>query len=91
MLLKLLIAGLLVVVTVIVHAVGFALLLRTIMRSRALDRSGFRPVTTMVIGLVGRLILIHLAEIAVWGMFYSWATAISCCPSIGGCSHRLKR
>jgi hypothetical protein len=72
MLLKLLIAGLLVVVTVAIHAVGFSALLRIILRSHALDRSGFQPVTGMVIGLTCWLILIHLAEIALWGLFYFW-------------------
>jgi ion channel len=70
MLIKILIACLLVVVTVAMHAVGFSALLRAMMRSHALDRSGF--VTDLVIGLTCWLILIHLAEIAVWGLFYLW-------------------
>jgi hypothetical protein len=41
-------------------------------RSRALEQSGFRPVTGIVIGLTCWLILIHLAEISVWGLFYFW-------------------
>jgi hypothetical protein len=72
MLLKLLIAFLLVVVTVTIHAVGFSALLRAMIRSHALDQSGFRPVTGIVIGLACWLILIHLAEISVWGLFYFW-------------------
>ena len=72
MLLKMLIAGGLVVATVAMHAIGFDVLLRVIMRSRALDRSGFVPVIGMVIGLTCWLMLIHLAEIAVWGLFYLW-------------------
>ena len=72
MLMKILIACLLVVVTVTIHAVGFAVLLRAMIRSHALDKSGFRPVTGLVIGLTCWLILIHLAEIAVWGLFYFW-------------------
>jgi ion channel len=72
MLLKLLIACLLVVVTVTIHAAGFSALLRAIMRWRALDRSGFRPVTGLVIGLTCWLILIHVVEISVWGLFYFW-------------------
>ena len=72
MLLKMLIAGGLVVATVAMHAVGFDVLLRVIMRSHALDRSGFVPVIGMVIGLSCWLMLIHLAEIAVWGLFYLW-------------------
>jgi hypothetical protein len=72
-----LIAGGLVVLTVAMHATGFSALLRVLMRSRALDRTGFRPVTGMVIALTCWLILIHLAEIAVWGLFYCWQ---SCLP-----------
>jgi len=72
MLLKTLIACLLVVVTVVIHAVGFATLLRAVMRSHALNRSGFRPVTGLVIGLTCWLVLIHVVEMAVWGLFYSW-------------------
>ena len=72
MLLKLFIAAALVVVTVAIHAVGFSALFRVLMRSHALDKSGFRPVTGIVIALTCWLILIHLAEIAVWGLFYCW-------------------
>ena len=72
MLIKVLIAVGLVVVTVAMHAVGFSALLRAMMRAHALDRLGFWPVTGMVIGLTCWLILIHLAEIAVWGLFYFW-------------------
>jgi len=72
MLLKILLACLLVVVTVAIHAAGFSALLRAIMRSHALDRTGFRPVTGMVIALTCWLILMHLVEIVAWGLFYSW-------------------
>ena len=72
MLTIILIAGGLVVVTVVIHAVGFDVLLRAMMRSHALDTSGFRRVTRWVIGLACWLILIHLVEISVWGLFYFW-------------------
>ena len=72
MLIKLLIAAGLVVATVAIHAVGFDALLRVMIRSHALDRSGFGPVTRWVIGLTCWLMLIHLAEIAIWGLVYSW-------------------
>ena len=78
MILKLLIACLLVIVTVVVHALGFHALLRSIMR-RALSTSGFGPVTRMVIHLAISLILIHLTEIAVWGLFYLWQ---GCLPDL---------
>jgi hypothetical protein len=72
MLTHILIAGGLVVVTVAVHAVGFDALLRAMIRSHALTTSGFLFVTPGVIALTCWLILIHLAEIAVWGLFFFW-------------------
>ena len=72
MLLKILFACLLVVVTVVIHAVGFSALLRAMIRSHALDQSGFQPVTGIVIALTCWLLLIHLAEICLWGLFYFW-------------------
>lgn len=72
MLIEILSAGGLVVVTVVIHAVGFHTLLRTIMRAHAIDRSGFWHVTLAVSGMTCWLILVHLVEIAVWGWFYFW-------------------
>lgn len=72
-------AGGLVVITVVMHAVGFDVLLRAMLRSRALDTSGFRRVTQLVIGLTCWLILIHVAEISVWGLFYLWQ---DCLPDV---------
>ena len=65
-------AGGLVVVTVVIHATAFSALLRAIVWSHALDKSGFRRVTGGVIGVACWLILIHFVEIAVWGLFYVW-------------------
>ena len=72
MLAKTLIVGCLVVVTVGIHGVGFDALLRAIVWSRALDRSGVWRVAPLVMGLTCWLVLIHLAEISVWGLFYFW-------------------
>ena len=69
---KIFLATLLVVVTVAIHAAGVSSLIRVMMRTRALDVSGFRAVILVVIGLTCWLILIHLAEIAFWGLFYFW-------------------
>ena len=71
-LVKLLFAVGLVVVTAVIHAVGFSVLLRAIMWSHALDKTGFWPVARWVIGLTSWLMLIHLIEISVWGLFYVW-------------------
>jgi hypothetical protein len=79
MLIEILIAGGLVVVTVAIHGVGFDALLRAIMWSRALARSGVRRVAPLVIGLTCWLVLIHLVEISVWGLFYLWQ---DCMPDV---------
>jgi ion channel len=80
MLIEVLIAGALVVVTVVIHAIGFDALLRIMMRSQAFAMSGFRRVTLLVIAVACWLILTHLAEIAVWGLFYFWQ---GCLPDPG--------
>lgn len=72
MLLKLLITGALVVLTVAVHATGFSVLLRTMIRSHAMEKSGFLAVTGIVVCLTCWLILVHVVEIAIWGLFYLW-------------------
>ena len=72
MLIKLLMAGGLVVGTVVIHAVGIDALLRVIVRSHALALSGFRRVTGFVIGLTCWLVVVHLVEISAWGLFYFW-------------------
>ena len=71
-LVKMLIAAGLVVVTVAIHAAGFDALLRVMIRWHALGTSGFRRVIRWVIGMTYWLILIHLVEISVWGLFYFW-------------------
>ena len=72
MLLKILMACLLVAITVVMHAAGFAALLRVLFRSHALASFGFWSSTWLMINLTGWLILVHLAEIAIWGLFYFW-------------------
>ncbi len=62
----------LVLVTVVMHAIGLSALVRAMIRSHALARSGFWPVTRLLIVLTFWLILIHLVEISVWGLFYFW-------------------
>ena len=72
MFLKLLTACVLVAVTVAVHAVGLTLLLRALMRSNPSPPTRFWPVSWLLIRVTWSLILIHLAEISVWAMFYFW-------------------
>jgi hypothetical protein len=79
MFVKLVMAGGLVVATVGIHAVGFSALLRAIVWSGALAKSGFWLVTGWVIGLACWLVLIHAGEMAVWGLFYLWQ---GCLPDL---------
>ena len=67
-----LIAGALVAVTVAVHAAGLALLLRAFIRSHAVPPTRAWPITWLLIRVTWLLLLIHTAEITVWGMFYFW-------------------
>jgi len=64
-----LIAFVLVAVTV----AGLAMLLRAFTtRWQSLPPKRFWPITRLLIHMTWRLILIHLSEIAVWGLFYLW-------------------
>jgi hypothetical protein len=62
----------LVAVTVAVHATGLAVLLRGWERWHAVTPTRFWPITALVIRVTWWLILIHLVEISVWGLFYFW-------------------
>ena len=67
---KLLTAWCLLALTVTIHAAGMsALLPRTV---SALPDTRFWPVTRLLIQVAWWLVLLHLAEIAVWALFYWW-------------------
>jgi hypothetical protein len=66
------IAWVLVAVTVAVHAAGLAVLLSGWARWHALPPTRFWPITWLLIRVTWWLILIHLVEISVWGLFYLW-------------------
>jgi hypothetical protein len=67
-----LVAWVLVAVTVAVHALGLALLFKGLTKSMAQAPTSLWAVTGILIRLIWWLILIHVVEIAVWGIFYSW-------------------
>jgi len=62
----------LVAVTVAVHAVGLAGLVKLFFRTNALPPLRFWPATWFLTRFAWWLILVHLVEIAIWGMFYLW-------------------
>ena len=76
MLWKITLSGLLVAVTVAVHAVGLAVMLRSLLRSRCAVPTGFWPITWLLVRVTWWLLLIHLLEITVWGMFYYWQACL---------------
>lgn len=66
------IASVLVAVTVALHAGGLAALLRALMKSGAELPARFWPITWLLVRVTWLLLLIHLAEIAVWALFFLW-------------------
>jgi hypothetical protein len=65
-------ACVLAALTMAMHATGIAVLLRGLVRSHALPPTGVWPVTRMLLRMIWWLILLHLAEISIWGLFYLW-------------------
>ena len=72
MLVLILDACVLVAITVAVHAAGLALILGSAKRWYASAPTRFWPITRMLIALAWWLMLMHLAEISIWGLFYLW-------------------
>lgn len=67
-----LVAVALVAVTVAVHAVGIAVMLRAMRRWVPLPPTRLWPITRLLISITWCLILLHLMEISMWGLFYLW-------------------
>ena len=65
-------ACVLVVITVALHAAGLAVLLRRFMRWDAQPPTRAWPIAQMLFRMVWWLLVIHLAEISIWGLFYLW-------------------
>jgi hypothetical protein len=58
--------------TMAVHATGIAVLLHGWMRLRVLTPKGVWPITRLLLRMIWWLVLLHLAEISIWGLFYLW-------------------
>jgi hypothetical protein len=67
-------ACVLAAVTLAVHAGGIAVLLQRLMRLHlhTLPPTRLWPITVILLRMIWWLILLHLVEIAVWGLFYLW-------------------
>jgi ion channel len=72
MLSTILIAGVLVAVTVAVHVAGSTVLLKALRRWYAILPTRFWRITRLLVVVTWWLILLHLAEILLWGLFYLW-------------------
>ena len=72
MMAKLLIASFLVATTVIIHAAGLGVVLAHVLQSPERTETRFWPITWLLIRIAWLLIVIHLFEIVVWGLFFWW-------------------
>ena len=72
MLAKILIAACLVAITVAIHAAGLGIVLSRALHSAARPEKRFWPITGLLIRITWWLILVHILEIAVWGLFFWW-------------------
>jgi hypothetical protein len=67
------IACVLVSVTVALHAAGLGILLMALRRWYSLLPTRFWPITRLLVVVTWCLILFHVTEIVVWGLFYLWS------------------
>jgi len=72
---RLLIALTLMGICVAIHAAGMSWALRQL-RNRRPATLRFWPVTRMFVFVAAWIVLLHLAEIAVWAVFYLWRGAM---------------
>jgi len=63
----------LLAVTVSMHVLGLSFLIQYLMeKAKILKKTGMKANTSLLIILAWWLLLIHSAEIAVWGLYYYW-------------------
>ncbi|MBC8127525.1 MAG: two pore domain potassium channel family protein [Gloeobacteraceae cyanobacterium ES-bin-144] len=74
MFIKIAIAFSLLALTVLIHAAGLSALLRRRSSVRSVTR--FWLVTWLLVRLACALVVLHLAEIAVWALFYWWQNCL---------------
>jgi len=76
---KLFLAWSLMAVCVAIHAVGLTLALRWLGGRPAVLEGKFLPATWMLIRVAGWTLLLHLIEISLWALIYSWT---NCMPDL---------
>ena len=75
MLSKLFVAWCLLALCVVIHAVGLTSALRWLRRQPEASQIAW-PSIWLFIRLAGWIVLLHLLEITVWGVFYVWQQAL---------------
>jgi len=76
MITQLLIACLLMAVSVTIHASGLAWALKRLRRSRVAALGSYRASLRMFILIAVWIVLLHLAEISVWAVSFTWDHAL---------------
>ncbi len=72
MLAKILMAACLVAITVTIHAAGLGMVLSHVSRSKVRLERRFWPITWLLIRIAWLLIVFHVLEIVIWGLFFWW-------------------
>ena len=72
MLVKILMAACLVAITVTIHAAGLGMVLSHVSRSKVRLERRFWPITWLLIRIAWLLIVFHVFEIVIWGLFFWW-------------------
>jgi hypothetical protein len=76
MIVKILIAWCLVATTVAIHSVGLAYILSQTWHSPQKSEIHFAHITWLLVRVAWCLIVVHMCEIAVWGLFYWWQNCL---------------
>jgi hypothetical protein len=64
------IASCLVAITVLIHAAGLGIVLSRVLHYTVRPETRFWPITWLLIRITWWLILIHVVEIVIWGLFF---------------------
>src|SRR5947207_12950695 len=76
MLAKILMAACLVAISLTIHAAALGMVLTHVSRFKIRLERRFWPITWLLIRVAWLLIVIHLFEIAVWGLFFWWQNCL---------------
>ena len=70
--LRILFTSLLVVTTVTIHSIGLALILSLLWKRPPRRNPRLWRITWLVVRMISCLLVVHLLEIALWGLFFWW-------------------